>query len=100
MLKIEIVDQEVITRRKQDNSRDYYQQLGYVYLVDRDGREERYPEKIYLLLSRDEIGNPVPYKKGLYTFSASSFRVRYNRLEVGFLNLVPLESDKKQVPAS
>jgi hypothetical protein len=87
MIDIEIKSAQYITRQGQKGP--YYQQPGYAFLIDRDGVTEPYPTKIMIFCGKDERDNPISYKPGIYTLSPSSLRVgKYDKLEVGFINLV------------
>jgi hypothetical protein len=91
MLRIDIESDKVIERNKKSGGH-YYQQEAYVHIVGRDG-PERYPQKIYLYVPV-EGGNPAPKKPGKYSLAPSSLRVSNGQLELGFVNLQPLQQTK------
>ena len=87
-MRIEILSTDLITRTSRKNQ-PYFQQVGWIYLIDRDGVCDPHPTKIKFMVSKDAAGQAKPYALGNYTIHPSSFRVgQYDDLEIGFLNLI------------
>lgn len=61
-------------------------QTAYVHTVDKQGNANPYPEKIELMLEKDQVGNPLAYSLGDYELAPASIYV--DRL--GNLALRPL----------
>ncbi len=94
MIAINIESEDIQTRQGRKGA--YYKQTAWAYLTDREGVTDPHPAKIQFMVSKDPNGNPVAQKKGRYTIHSSSFRVsQYGDLEIGFLNLQPVQQQAK-----
>lgn len=91
MLLIDIETSDLETLNKKDGSGTYHLQSAYVHLLGRDGQPERYPREVKVFPPRDPSGNAVGYRPGKYSLSPRSFRINNGRLELGFVNLDPVE---------
>lgn len=72
----------------------FQMQEFFVHEVDFDGNPPRYPKSVFGFPPKRD-GVVTPYKPGQYTPGARSFKVVNNRLELGFLNLIPLAQSQK-----
>lgn len=94
-LIVDIEDTTIVTKNKRGKEGTYDQQKAFAHLVDRDGKPNRYPREISVFPPKKE-GKSVPYAKGQYRLSASSFTVdEYGGLKLGFINLEPVEKAAK-----
>lgn len=73
-------------------------QVAYFHTFDKSGRPNPFPEKVEIILDKNEQGAPLYYPEGEYTLSPSSVYVdRGGNLAIR-PRLVPLQ--KKPVAAS
>lgn len=98
MLKVVVESEEV--REKSGTSprtqKPYRirEQGAYVYLIGKDGKENRFPTAIRVNLEDDQ----APFKVGEYTLSLSSLYVgRFDSLVVGRVDLIPKAQGARQV---
>jgi hypothetical protein len=67
------------------------EQEAYAYTYDQNGNRHAYPSRIVMNLEQGQ----QPYPAGFYLLSPSSFYVnRFNQLELGRPQLVPMERTK------
>jgi len=93
MLKVEIKSTEVLTRSGTSNGRDWNirEQIGWFHAIDKP-----YPVEMVLSLEKDQ----PPYAPGVYTVAPTSFYVgKYNKLQVGRLQLLPAQPAAKPAAA-
>jgi len=90
MLRVVIESEDVKEKRgvSPRTQKEYRirEQGAYIYLLGREGKENRFPSPVRLNLEDDQ----APYKVGEYTLSLSSLYVgRFDALQVGRVDLVP-----------
>lgn len=90
MIKIDI-ESEAIELRNKKAGGTYSIQRAYLHTTDYDGTPKRYPEEISIFPRKNDNGDVVPYKKGTYTISDSSFKVDNGFLALGFPSLSPVK---------
>lgn len=79
MLKVSVPS--VITRNMSGNSKttgkpynlDF--QTVYIHTLDRSGKPNAYPEKLEIIIEKNEQGHPMVYQPGEYQLHPSSFYV-------------------------
>ena len=47
----------------------------YAHVLDKDGRPQPFPQRVEILLDKDQSGKPQPYEVGEYVLSPSSLYV-------------------------
>jgi hypothetical protein len=94
---IEVQSTDVFERKGKNGN--YFQQVAWAHLVDRNGNKEPYPRKIRLFAGK---GEPDTYPRGKYTIASESFGVsQYDELLINFLVLKPVPAETaKNPPAS
>lgn len=72
------------------NGNAFYTQTAYAHISNTDGSHKRYPQEINVSPKRDSSGNSIPFPKGDYVISGSSYSVdKYGKLALGYVNLIP-----------
>lgn len=70
------------------------EQGAYIYLIGKDGKENRFPAQMRVSLEDDQ----APYKQGEYTLALSSLYVgRFDSLVVGRVDLIPKSQPARSV---
>jgi hypothetical protein len=88
MLKVEIQDEHIETRRQGDYT--FYEQTAWVVLKDSQGRDNPHPERFIIQHNKPKDSDPVPHKIGHYILSPQSiYKNRYSQLDLGRLVLIP-----------
>lgn len=91
MIRIEIESPEVREFSGQSKAGKPYTlrvQSGYAFVVGRDGKPQRYPERIEFVLN----DQTPPYPAGMYQLHPSALTVRDGRLVLATVALVPLKA--------
>ena len=79
----------------EDVSKDktFIKQKAYVRTIGADGQLSKYPQEISVTLGMVGGKRPIrePYAVGEYLPSLDSFRVRFGRLDMQYMNLQPVK---------
>lgn len=91
MIKIEIESSEVRDLRGESKAtgKAYHLRIqsGYAFVMGRDGKPQRYPERFEFILDADQ----APYPPGLYHLHPSALAVRDGRLTLSSVALAPVK---------
>ena len=91
MIRIEIVsaaveDRIVPNKTSPDKPWQFREQNAYAFVVDPDGKPQKYPISCLIPLDKDQ----APYQPGFYTLDPRSVYVGdYRKLEIGRVRLMP-----------
>jgi hypothetical protein len=69
-------------------------QTVYLHTVGRDGKVAPFPEKVEIILDRNEQGQPLPYAPGEYQLHPSSVYVGRDGNPAVALRLAPLTASR------
>ena len=87
LIKIDIENEEPITRNKRDGSGTYQVQEAWAHLYGINGLHP-HPQRIELFPPKDDQGYVRPYAKGEYALAPDSVGIRFGKLSV-FTKLIP-----------